>query len=228
MTDEAAFEFYIKQASAVYPQVTGGQCRLSRIRVLRFPGVHINDVILYQVQVKTKDGWVTVPTRNRLDYNWFGFVRKPTVLSTSDVLGVCHRHFLKYVLSGNVSVTIREYLALYKKETVYPMQLTQSDGTPVVYWDSMLVRALELKDVGTYAERQYGSVKVRKQWQIGEPEPVEPQRTGVLFNTELTEHTLTTLQQRMQAAVRHPGVFVRGRPLTGARLEIFHTTQPGG
>lgn len=222
------YDFFVKQISGVYPQVSGSKCRLSRIRVLRFPGHAINDLILYQVEVQASEGaaWELVRTKVTQDMNWFGFIRKPTDIATDRLLSTCHRHFMSQVLNNQVSFKIIEYLALYKRETIYPMQMTMKDGRQVEYWDTMLVRALELKEDTDYTEQTYGSVKIRERWLIGKPQPEEPYRSGVLFSYPLSEPTLEAAQAKVGTVGRNPSVFTKCKPLSGSSLEVFHSISP--
>jgi len=225
----SVYDFFVKQVSLLYPQVSGSGCRLSNVCVLRFPGQTVNDLILYQVETQSRKGepWVPVTTRSMQDKGWFGYLQKPSVVATPALLAACHRHFLQRVLNGQVHFNITEYLALYKCETVRPIRGVMQDQRPVEFWDTLLIRAIELQDDGAYSEQTYGSVKVRQRWLLGHRQPDEPYRTGVVYCFPITKPTLKEVQEKVQSTAQHPSVFVKGQPLTDRTLEVFHTLEPG-
>ena len=221
-------DFFIKQISAAYPKVSGRHCRLSRVRLLKFPGHALNDLVLYQVEVQSSEdlSWSVLATRSKEDLNWFGFVRAPSDPDTPTLLRLCHNHFVQRTLSSKTAFRISEYLALYKRETIYPLTMTMKDGRQVSYWDTMLIRALELKDGADYVEQTYGSVKLRERWMKNTAQPEEPYRSGVLYSFPVRERSISSVQSSIQVLARHPEVFSKGKALSGSSLEIFHTMKP--
>lgn len=222
------FDFHVKQISAWYPQVSGATCRLSQVRVLTFPGESVNDLVLYRVdtQASANDPWMPVKTHRATDDDWFGFERKPTEIEPQALLRACHRHFVERALVGKVKYSIPDFLSTYKRSTVYPVRMQMQDQRLVEYWDTMLVRRLDLRSDDTYSDHYVGTVKLREVWVINHPEPIDPYRPGVLYTFPVNRPTLDTVKAVVQTTARHPAVWGKGEPLSGAILPIYHALKP--
>lgn len=220
------FEFHIPQTPSRCPVLSGRDARIAQVRQIDYSGGLPNHLILYQVQYRADGAWHTLTSPIPGDGVWFGFTVAPQD-PTVDLQGQCLRHLLSSVLTVGDTVSVREYLAVYRSEAARPTTVHGSGGQVYEAWDLMAVQTYGV-DGAAVAQSQYGTVKIRSPWYKGQARPDPPMDRGLYCQYPLAVFSAAGARESFQRRLASMALRHQGTPLDGLTLEIYHNPQPGG
>lgn len=217
------YNFVIRRKVTGFEELANSECRISAYRAMTFLGGMGSLLVLYKVERWVNGEWVRVVYPNRpQDQGWFGFAASKDARDVTEWCKLCHRHFTNVVMALKEPFTVRQYLEMYKQESVKAQKTFVGE-----HWDTTLHQTMKIED-NVVLTKTYGSFKVRGIRGPGDKPLKEPFKTGVILTYFVKEPTIEEVILERDRRLLDPRIFERGFAMENRSLALHHAIQPKG
>jgi hypothetical protein len=216
------YTFYVKQKSSLFPELMDKVCRISEVKFIDPDNVRRQSAVLYKIQYRSDDQWVTLKSPYEYDKEWFGFTLASITYTKDHLNKVIHNHFIMSMVEGSFQKSATERLSIVKMESSRNVSTFTVKNGDLIYWDSMIVQGYRIDDNDNVVSTHHFSVKVRQTNVEPGIDDESKRNFGVVVTSALNRGTNVIRQNLLNSILNNPLLFKKGKMLRQKDMDIDH------